>query len=88
MLRTPTKYCCAQRVTIGIGLLEATDLIVTYDEDQPRTYRHREILIDRSSNLFHLVQLFPVQLNSSVPCTAEVYEPANSNRNAAYSQQI
>ena len=59
--------CCAQRVTIGIGLLEATDLAVTYDEDQPRTYRHRETLIDRSSYLFYLVQLFPVQLKLQCP---------------------
>ena len=38
----------------------STAYLSTNIEGLPRTYRHRETLIDRSSYLFHTVQLAPV----------------------------
>ena len=74
------EICCAQQTGIGHVIVEALLDLSTNTEDQPRTYRHRET---SDQQIVLPVPLIPVQLRFS----AEVYEPANSNRYAAYSQQ-
>ena len=59
---------------------------------QPLTYRHRETpLLQPVCPVVCLTCLaelpYPCSAELLCPCPAELYEPANSNRNAAYSQQ-
>ena len=74
-------FCCAQQTGIRHVIVEV--LLILYLAN-----RRSSLVLIYIGKLSLSVQLVPVQLNLSCPCTAETYEPTNSNRNAAYSQQL
>ena len=78
--RVSADICCAQQTGIRHVIVEV--LLILYLAN-----RRSSLVLIYIGKLSLSVQLVPVQLNLSCPCTAETYEPTNSNRNAAYSQQ-
>jgi hypothetical protein len=62
-------------------------LIYLLPEEQADTYRHKEIRsTDRLTYLVPFGWSCLAELYETYECTVRVYEPANSNRNAAYLQ--